>query len=308
MLVVANLFWGLSFPLIKAQLLLQARLIPGISSWFSTLLVVAPRFLIAALVLAFFQRKTLRDFRRSEVVQGTAIGLFAAIGMIFQNDGLAYTAASTSAFLTQFYAILIPIWVGIQRRRNPGAVVWVSSILVLVGVAILGHLNVRRFTLGRGEWETLIASCFFMGQILWLDRKEYAGNRAGKITLVMFVAESVVFLILTACSAPSTSAVFVVWKSAWWIVITLALTGFCTLGSFSLMNRWQPTLSATEAGLTYCIEPIFGSIIALFLPAMLSVWAVVAYQNEHATWTLLVGGGLITIANVLIQLAPRQPA
>jgi hypothetical protein len=28
------------------------------------------------------------------------------------------------------------------------------------------------------------------------------------------------------------------------------------------------------------------------------------YANETATWTLLVGGGLITAANVLIQLKP----
>jgi hypothetical protein len=42
----------------------------------------------------------------------------------------------------------------------------------------------------------------------------------------------------------------------------------------------------------------------VFLPAIFSVWAGIAYANEAATWTLLVGGGLITAANVLIQLKP----
>jgi hypothetical protein len=40
--------------------------------------------------------------------------------MLLQTDGLRFTAASTSAFLTQFYAILIPVYVALRSRRNPG--------------------------------------------------------------------------------------------------------------------------------------------------------------------------------------------
>ena len=45
-------------------------------------------------------------------------------------------------------------------------------------------------------------------------------------------------------------------------------------------------------------------ILLLILPALLSAWAGIHYPNETATWTLLVGGGLITVANVLLQLRP----
>jgi hypothetical protein len=44
--------------------------------------------------------------------------------------------------------------------------------------------------------------------------------------------------------------------------------------------------------------------MALVLPGLFSRWAAVDYANETATWTLLLGGGLITLANVLIQLKP----
>jgi hypothetical protein len=37
---------------------------------------------------------------------------------------------------------------------------------------------------------------------------------------------------------------------------------------------------------------------------LFSAWAVITYANETATWNLLVGGGLITLANVYIQLRP----
>jgi hypothetical protein len=39
---------------------------------------------------------------------------------------------------------------------------------------------------------------------------------------------------------------------------------------------------------------------------LFSAWAGIDYPNESATWTLLVGGGLITLANVLLQIRPAQ--
>lgn len=313
-LLLANVFWGLSFPLIKGLLLLQDRLLgPGSPAWFHTALGLFPRFLIATLVLLAWQlvRSRRLAFTRGEWTQGVVLGLFASGGMLLQSDGLHYTAASTSAFLTQLYAILIPLYVAWRTRRNPGFPVWASAGLVLVGVGILGRFDVQTFSLGRGEVETLLSSLFFMGQILWLDRAEYAANRAVPLTSIMFGTETVVFLGAAWVVAPehslgaaATALSVFAGSGAWW-GITGALTLFCTLGAFSLMNVWQPKIPATQAGLLYCVEPIFGSIKALFLPAWLSVWAGIAYANERATWTLLVGGGLITAANLWVQLAAR---
>jgi drug/metabolite transporter (DMT)-like permease len=313
-LLLANLFWGLSFPLIKGLLFLQERLLePGTRAWFHTALALFPRFFLATLLLiAWHLVRTRRlDFTRGEWTQGVILGLFSSGGMLLQSDGLHYTAASTSAFLTQLYAILIPLYVAWRTRRNPGLAVWASAGLVLAGVGILGRFDLQTFTLGRGEVETLLASLFFMGQILWLDRSEYAANRAVPLTLIMFGTEALIFLGAAWVVAPAMSlgAVFAglvtfTQSGAWW-GFTAALTLLCTLGAFSLMNIWQPKMPATQAGLLYCVEPIFGSIKALFLPAWLSLWAGISYANESATWTLLLGGGLITVANVWVQIATR---
>ena len=47
------------------------------------------------------------------------------------------------------------------------------------------------------------------------------------------------------------------------------------------------------AGATYTVDP-----------AHLATG--ISYANETATWTLLVGGGLITLANVLLQVGARK--
>lgn len=92
---------------------------------------------------------------------------------------------------------------------------------------------------------------------------------------------------------------------SWWLVGLLV--GPCTLMAFLWMNRWQPHVSATMAGLIYCLEPVFASLLALFLPAWLSAAAGVAYANETLTRALLLGGGLILLANVIMQW-PGKPA
>ena len=36
------------------------------------------------------------------------------------------------------------------------------------------------------------------------------------------------------------------------------------------MNKWQRWISATEAGLIYCLEPVIATILSSFLPGWIS--------------------------------------
>jgi drug/metabolite transporter (DMT)-like permease len=94
--------------------------------------------------------------------------------------------------------------------------------------------------------------------------------------------------------------------SGWVLGLMAILVVCCTLVAFVLMNRWQPVLPAPEAGLIYAAEPVFASIFALFVPAWISSLSGIAYDNERLTGALLGGGGLITLANVLVQMRAAQ--
>ncbi len=304
MLVLANLFWGLSFPPVKGISAVLPQLVPGSGNWFITAMCIAPRFLLGAGVLWLIAGKLLRTTTQLEVRQGLLLGGFLGAGMLFQNDGLQFTSASTSAFLTQFYAIMIPVWVAWRARRRPAPRIWLCGALVLGGVAVLARFDPRTMHLGRGEWETLLSSFFFMGQILVLEDRRFAANRTLPVAFVMFASQAVAFSGFALATAPAPGDVLVPWTSGAWMGFTGLLTLFCTLGSFLLMIRWQPLITATEAGLLYCLEPVFTAGLALFLPALLSRWAGIDYPNETPTWHLLLGGGLITLANAFIQLRP----
>ena len=138
-----------------------------------------------------------------------------------------------------------------------------------------------------------------MGQILILEYGEFGGNRADRVTFVMFATQAVVFSGAALVLAPDAATLATPWGNGAWLGCTAALALACTIGAFSIMVAFQPRITATEAGLLYCIEPIFASALALFLPGWLSAWSGISYPDETATWSLLLGGGLITAANVI---------
>ncbi len=308
MLLLATLFWGVSFPVMKAVGMLHQDMLAAANTWFAASSLVVVRFGIAALITLGWAWRTLRQFRWLELWEGLGLGVCCGLGMILQVDGLAYTSASTSAFLTQCCCLILPWVVAVRDRRWPSSLIVICSLVAGGGVAILTRVDFRHFHLGRGELETLISSAIFTAQILWLERPLFARNRVSHFTLVMFLTMALIALppaLLTARRAAD-------WVQAYSPPAVMGLMAvqvlFCTMIAFVLMNRWQPQLPAPEAGLIYAAEPVFASLFALFLPAWLSAWTGIRYPNEKLTWTLFIGGGLITLANVLIQWGAARSA
>ena len=306
-LLLCTLFWGLSFPVMKACGLAQHDLVPAAGNWFITFLGVMYRFGAAALILALFSLPSLRTISRREMEQGIVIAVFGAGGILFQMDGLAYTQASTCVFLTQGYCVFIPLWLALNHRRLPSLKIVLSTVLVVAGVWVLSRLNVHDFRLGRGECETLIASVLLTGQILCLESPRYGGNRPENFSTVMFGVMALICLPLAVATAPNAGAFLGAYASPGTCSLLAVLVLFSTLISYVMMNYWQKHVTATEAGLIYCIEPLVASFLCLFLPAVLSSWVAIHYANEQLTVRLFIGGGLILGANVLIQSKWLEP-
>jgi drug/metabolite transporter (DMT)-like permease len=172
--------------------------------------------------------------------------------------------------------------------------------MVLTGVGLLANVDWTRARLGLGETETVVASIFFTAQILWLDRPDFASNRTGVSTTIMFVIVSGIMAPIVLATMPGPAAVARAFGSAPTAGLTLYLTIVCTLASCLLMNHWQKKVSSTHASLIYGAEPLFAGVFALFLPGLLSAMAGVDYPNETPNARLIVGGGLITVANAVV--------
>lgn len=311
-LILTCALWGLSFPILKALHLEQAARLPEASSLFLASWLQAARFGLGALILLPFLMCRRRP-DGEEIRQGLIIAFWGGIGMWLQADALAYTDASTSAFLTQAYCIFLPLWASLRLRRAPSRRVLAATAMVLVGGAILSGLRPDHLRLGRGELETLFAALLFTFQILALENPRYAANRGLSVTFIMFLGIAVLFIPITSLTAPNPAACLLAGRSFQAVVLIACLALFCSVGAYGLMNVWQRRVSATEAGLIYTTEPVFTAVYVLFLPALLAGFIGGSYGNESLTLPLVAGGGLIVAANVLMQwkrpphLAPSGP-
>lgn len=306
MLLLTTAAWGLSFPGGKASMLAMEAALPGRDSWFFAALSMCGRFGLAALLLLLAHPRALFQMTSLEWKQGIGFGLFGGIGMLLQADGLVHTAASTSAFLTQFVAVLVPLVVALRDRRRPPLLTIVCVVLVMIGVAILGRFDFAALRFGRGEVETLLSTGFFTCLLLWIERPIFAPNHTGRTTLVMFLIIALVTAPVLFAHAQTWRDPAVIFASGPIFLLFLSLSLVCSLFAFLMMNHWQPHIDATTAGIVYCAEPLWGTAFALFLPAILATWLHIDYANESFTPHLVFGGTLITIANVLIALKPVE--
>lgn len=305
-LVLATAAWGLSFPAAKAVMAAQAAVMPGRAEWFHAAFILLNRMALATLVLLLLMRGKMRGLTRLEIRQGIELGLFGGLGMLLQTDAQHHIAASTSAFFTQFTCVFVPLYVALRSRRMPAARVVLACALVVTGCAMLSGVRAGEIGFGRGEWETILSAVLFTGQIVCLERPRFAPNNPGRTAAVMFAVKGALFVpLVIAGGAGGAGAAY---TSAPVLLMTLLLGLVCTAYAYTVMTRWQPRVTATQAGLIYASEPIFATLWALFLPGWFSLLAGISYANEHLTTRFFAGAALILTANILLLLRPPRPA
>ena len=305
LLIGATLFWGLTFPLVRGFELAQLSHVPGISTPALVCADVAMRFGIAALVLLPLCVRELGAITRREWIQAGGLALLGGIGLYLQTLGLAWADASVVGFLTQLYTLIVPLIVALRDRRLPSRRVVGACVLVLAGAALLSPNFLRHFSLGPGELVTILSTVFFAGQIVWVERPIFAENRSLLVTMLMFALLGLMFGAGYAGQGGSAATLGQLYAPAAVWQMFLVLLFPCTIFTFLVMNAWQRWVSATEAGLIYCIEPVIAAILAAFLPGWISRCAGIDYANEPLRWTLLIGGALIVGATVLVATERR---
>jgi drug/metabolite transporter (DMT)-like permease len=307
---VATILWGASFLLIKIIDDYQSPLANhwGFKGEFLTSVQLIMRYLVAlGLLLPFVAWKTQFKIKRTELAVGLGTGVFSGLGMLLQTDGLRFTTASVSAFLTQAYCVILPLFELLYKKKVPSRKTLFCCGLLSIGILVLSDISWSRFHLGRGEIITLCSALMFALQIFWIDIKARPENNPLNVTLVYFLTLISVATFVGSLYFPDSlqgfSEIFFDYRPVYSILL---LGVFCTFMSFVLMNTFQPRISPTTAGLLYSLEPVIAGILALFIPGWISGLWDLNYSNELLTSRLIWGGGLMLFANILLQLSFRK--
>lgn len=272
-LVLITVVWGSTFVIIK-----DAVTAMPVSSF------LAVRFAIAALVLAMVRpRAVLRLDRRSWQL-GALLGVLYGVAQLLQTWGLSLTSPSVSGFVTALYVVFTPLIVAVVLRRRVEPIVWFSMLIALAGVATL---SLQGLAIGGGELLTALAALVYAAHIVALSDWSRGRDPVG-----------LSFVQLAACALVAAAAVPIEGGARlpssgveWFAVLYTAIAaGILVL----LLQTWaQARIAPTKAAIVMMLEPVCAAGFAVVLGV------------DDLTVRMVVGGGMILAATMVVELGPR---
>ncbi|MCF6377304.1 DMT family transporter [Nocardioides KLBMP 9356] len=272
-LVALAACWGSTFFLIKDLL----DRVP-------TLDFLAVRFSVAAVALLVVAPRAIG--RLSPVVRRHAVvlGLLYGLAQILQTTGLAHTPASVSGFVTGLYVVCTPLLAAAILRTRIPPVTWVAVVLATIG---LGVLALRGFSVGYGELITLASAVLYALHIVGLGAWSTARDAVGMTIL------QVVVIALVCTTATAYDGIVLPSRTADWLSLLYMAV---VVGAAGLLGQtWaQAHLPPTRTAIIMSMEPVFASVFAVWL------------GGEDLTQRLLLGGSMVLVAMLIVELAPRR--
>jgi drug/metabolite transporter (DMT)-like permease len=272
-LLVVAACWGSTFFLIKDLL----DRVP-------TLDFLALRFAIASLALLLVAPRALGRLSPTVRRHAAVLGLLYGVAQILQTTGLAHTPASVSGFVTGLYVVCTPLLAAAILRTRIPPITWVAVVLATIG---LGVLALRGFSIGYGELITLASAVLYALHIVGLGAWSTAQDAVG-----MTILQVMVIALVCALATVPDGIVLPTRTGDWVSVAYMAVI----VGALGLLGQtWaQAHLPPTRTALIMSMEPVFASFFAVWL------------GGEDLTNRLLLGGSMVLVAMLIVELAPRR--
>ena len=231
------------------------------------------RFSVAAALFAPMLVSASKD--PLTVKGGIEVGIYTAIGYLFQAQGLLTTDASRASFLSTFTVLVVPFLAGISGR-GVRPLTWASALAALVGVSLLEQSGSPP---SFGDlWSALSAMAFGVQMF----RTEYWSRVLGKdsafqLMSVVLTTTAILSTIAAAVSHPSETVALAesffsenvgvnsdAFSSIPWAEVLY--TGFLTTDVVLLMEVVAlQDVSSVEASIIYTLEPVIGAAFAFIV-------------------------------------------
>ncbi len=288
LLLATALIWGGSF---VAQKLGMDHIGPFAFTFFSDLL--AGIFLLALVLLRALVKGGRPSWSRTDVVGGAVSGLALWGGMMLQQIGIQWTSPGVCAFLTANYVLVVPV-LGLFTGRRPGAIIWPSVALALVGSWLLcnpvaGATSASPAGLPLGEILSILCALVFGAQICVVERfMSKPDADALRLTCVSFVvgaALCVPFLPLP------TERPLLTCSNVCSAMGAIAFCGFLSSGlACTLQNAGQRLVAPSVAAIVLAQESVFATLFG------------VLFLGDVVTFHQIAGCAFVLSAVVLTQL------
>lgn len=226
-------------------------------------LIIFFRYFIAGVIFyAMFRKKS--KITRGLLKGGLIVGTVNGVAIILQHEGLKYTTAYNSAFLTSVYVIFIPILEYFVWKKKISFKIVISTLMVLTGVYYLSFTDLS--TINIGDIITLLGGVTYAFQVFLIGYYVKPENMHGLITMQFLIGSiisaSYFGVQVTTGIIDFDPAVLLIPVVFWNL---LALSTFGTLIPHTLQFYVQTKIPPTIAGIAYTSEPVFATILGMII-------------------------------------------
>lgn len=271
-LMLTALFWGLTFPVIKAHA-------PSVAPE----LFVTTRFILAALIiLPFVNFKLLTN--KPVLKAGAILGLLNCCVYLLQTYAIGELSAARCAFLTG----TVVLWVPLLRRMMLGSALSTTyvtcGLLCLIGLWILTGANFNDITSADGVM--LIAEGFFAFSLIYLDKIKFESATVNALTFYQIMFTGLISALFCGVTRPSFSPLF----NPHILSTIIFCAIFATVLSLYFQVKYQRKVGSEFAALIFATEPLWAAACSTL------------FFNELLNVNLIFGGILITLSVMLPEL------
>lgn len=245
---------------------------------------LAVRFAIASIFLLAVAPRAVARLSPTARKHAVVLGFLYGGAQILQTAGLAQTPASVSGFITGMYVVCTPLFAAVLLRTRIGPMTWFAVAIAVTG---LGVLTLSGLSIGYGEAITLLSALLYALHIVGLGTWSRPTDALGMAILQIIV----ITVICGAASAPG-GIVLPDRTSDWLSMLYMAVVA----GALAMLGQtWaQAHLPPTRSAIIMSMEPVFAAFFAVLL------------GGESTTARMLIGGGLVFAAMLIVEIVPRR--
>ncbi|MBR6785797.1 MAG: DMT family transporter [Clostridia bacterium] len=216
------------------------------------------------------------------LIGGLCCGLPLFIGGNLQQEAFKYLYVGKVGFITALYMVIVPLF-GIFLKRKLKINIWAG---VALGVAGLYFLSIKPgdFSIGKGEFVTILCSIAFAAHILVIDHFCSKVDNIALSCAQFFVAGTLSVICMFIFEEPKMNEIM----SAW---LPLAYAGIGSCGiAFTAQIFGQKYTNPTVASVLLCLESVFSVIFG---------WLLLGQKLDSRGF---LGCGIMFVAVILTQL------
>ena len=237
----------------------------------------AMRFSIGALVLAaVLGPKRLKTIDRETLKGGAIIGMHLFLAFVIQAVGMMGTTPSKNAFLSTWYAALVPVLGWVFQKKRPEMRQILAALICVVGVGVIS-LSDGFGAIAWGDIVSLFAAFFYATQFIATEQYGH-DHDIYLISMLEFAFAGLYGWIFQFAlhGVPSFTGIS---GGTWFAILYLGVMASSV--AFLFQNVGQISTDPASASLILSLECVFGTVIA------------VLFYGDVLTAKLLVGFTLV---------------